>query len=388
MRLRLFVLACPLVLLAGCATVKTTPGGASTPVGPAPPEPLRHSPSTSAFPAPDADGYRPPARLAVLLPASGSLATAGASVRDGLLAAYYAEGRRRPTLKFYDTAGSAEGARLAMDKAVAEGAELILGPLGREEVAGVFAGATPRVSVLALNRAGTVPGNSLQFALSPDEEGEAAADRLVSRGLRRVAVFVQRDDNAQRALAVFRARLQQRGGEIVSEMQVGEEIGDLAPALAGAPMQSAQAVFLAMKAAPARSLSTQLRASLATGLPRIATTQILQGATPRLDLALDGIEFPELPWLLGRRPGLPEPEALGKRLGSARGPAQRLFAFGMDAWQLVAWLDRLDGDRQFRVRGATGLLSIERDGSIRREPAWAVFSAGRPRAAAESAPGQ
>lgn len=388
MRLRLFVLACPFVLLAGCATVKTTPNGASTPSGPAPPETLRHAPSTSAFPAPDADGYRPPAQLAVLLPASGSLAAAGASVRDGLMAAYYAEGRRRPTLKFYDTAGSADGARLAMDKAVADGAELILGPLGREEVAGVFSGTAPRVSVLALNRAGNAPVNSLQFALSPDEEGEAAAERLASRGLRRVAVFVQRDDNAQRALTAFRARLQQRGGEIVGEIQVGEEVGDLTQALAAAPMQSAQAVFLAMKAVPARSLSTQLRASPLAGLPRIATTQILQGGTPRLDVALDGIEFPELPWLLGQRPGLPEPEALGKRLSSARGPAQRLFAFGMDAWQLVAWLDRLDGDAQFRVRGATGLLSIERDGSIRREPVWAVFSAGRPRAAAEPASGQ
>lgn len=384
---RLPVLACLLALLVGCATVKTTPGGAPA-TAPSLPESPRHAPRTSAFPGPDADGYRPPAQLAVLLPASGTLATAGASVRDGLLAAYYGEARRRPLLRFYDSAGTAEGARRALEQAVADGAELILGPLGREEVAGVFAGPAPAVSVLALNRAPGAPVHSLHFALSPDEEGEAAAERMASRGLRRVAVFGQRDDNAQRALAAFRARLQQRGGEIVSEIQLGEEAGDLAQPLAGAAMQSAQAIFLAMKAAPARGLATQLRASPAANLPRLATTQILQGANARLDVALDGIEFPELPWLLGQRPGLPEPEALGKRLASARGPAQRLFAFGMDAWQLVAWLDRLDGDPQFQLRGATGLLAIDRDGSIRRTPAWAVFTAGRPRAAAESGAGQ
>jgi len=57
-----------------------------------------------------ADGYRPPNRLAVLLPLSGPLATAAAPVRDGLLAGYYAEGRQRPEVIFYDTAGTPAGA--------------------------------------------------------------------------------------------------------------------------------------------------------------------------------------------------------------------------------------------------------------------------------------
>src|SRR5690606_35851538 len=53
-----------------------------------------------------ADGYRPPNRLAVLLPLSGQLATAAAPVRDGLLAGYYGENRRRPEIVFYDTTGT------------------------------------------------------------------------------------------------------------------------------------------------------------------------------------------------------------------------------------------------------------------------------------------
>ena len=46
-------------------------------------------------PPADSDGYRPPVKLAVLLPLSGNLATAAAPVRDGLLAGYYGERRRR-----------------------------------------------------------------------------------------------------------------------------------------------------------------------------------------------------------------------------------------------------------------------------------------------------
>ena len=58
-------------------------------------------------PAAERDGYRPPVKLAVLLPLSGQLATAAAPVRDGLLAGYYGETRRRPEINFFDTAGTA-----------------------------------------------------------------------------------------------------------------------------------------------------------------------------------------------------------------------------------------------------------------------------------------
>jgi len=51
-------------------------------------------------PAAERDGYRPPVKLAVLLPLSGQLATAAAPVRDGLLDGYYGETRRRPEINF------------------------------------------------------------------------------------------------------------------------------------------------------------------------------------------------------------------------------------------------------------------------------------------------
>src|SRR3546814_4772060 len=65
----------------------------------------------------------PPLKLAVLLPLSGNLATAGASVRDGLLAGYYGEHRTRPEILFYDTANSSGGAIAAYNKAVARSEE-------------------------------------------------------------------------------------------------------------------------------------------------------------------------------------------------------------------------------------------------------------------------
>ena len=49
-----------------------------------------------AFPAGTDANYRPPARLAVLLPQTGSLAVAGTAIRDGIMAGYYAETRNKP----------------------------------------------------------------------------------------------------------------------------------------------------------------------------------------------------------------------------------------------------------------------------------------------------
>ena len=124
-------------------------------------------------------------------------------------------------------------------------------------------------------------------------------------------------------------------------------------ALAGA---RPDALFLSLKAAQARLLSSQMDAAGLIGVPRVATSLILSGANLRMDVELDGIEYPELPWLLGLRGGLPDAEALGRTLPTAQGGGARLFAFGLDAWKLAAYADMLARDPAAQLRGATGEL--------------------------------
>jgi outer membrane PBP1 activator LpoA protein len=336
---------------------------------------------TLSFPPGDDDGYRPPAQLGVLLPLSGSLASAGASVRDGFLAAYYGESRRRPVVKFYDTRGTGAGAQAAGAQAIAEGAQMLVGPLGRDEVNAAIVPAGSHVPVIALNRTGRASAaGQTSFALLPDDEGADAAQRLLGRGQKQVLVFAGRSDNAQRAATAFRAKLAEGGGRVVGDIAIGGDTPDLSTRLAG--LQSgatpAQAVFLALDAGQARAVAAQLKTSAASGLPRIATSLILNGANARGDVELDGIEYPELPWLLGQASGLPDPS--GIKLSSARGGASRLFAFGADAWKLAAYFEKLYNDPSSSIRGATGSLQIDVAGPVRRAPAWAVFSGGRGRA--------
>ena len=322
-------------------------------------------------PPADRDGYRPPMKLAVLLPLSGNLAPAAAPVRDGLLAAYYGETRRRPDIQFYDTA---VGAVAAYDRAVAEGNDFVVGPLVRDEVSALFARGTLPVPVLALNRGNAQPpAGTASFSLSPEDEGIAAAEYLLDHGARRVLVVGGGDDSQRRAVASLRDRLGERGATVTDV--AGEGTTDFAPF--AAREGGIDAVFLAVKGGSARALMPKLALAGLADRPRVATSQLLSGTgRPEQDRVLDGIAFPSESWTTGGVRGLPSAASVGARLATARGAAARLFAFGYDAWLLSAYLEHLALSADGQIAGATGTLRIDGFGNVQRTPSWSTFSGG------------
>lgn len=328
-----------------------------------------------ARPPADRDGYRPPVKMGVLLPLSGALSAAARPVRDGLLAGYYGETRRRPEIRFYDTAGTPAGALAAYDRAAGDGNDFIVGPLGRDEVSALFGRGSLPVATLALNR-GTqaTPNGQSSFSLSPEDEGLAAADVLLRKGAKHVLVVAGDDDVQRRAVAALRERLAARGGEVVAVAD--DNAADLAPVVAG---KTVDAVFLATRGSLARAIVPRLAAAGLDSRLRVATSQILSGTGKAAeDRVLDGIAFPSERWLTQGVRGLSTAEATGNRLASARGPAGRLFAFGFDAWLLTAYLDSLGRNADAAVDGATGVLRLDGFGNVQRTPAWSTFSGGEP----------
>lgn len=321
-------------------------------------------------PAAERDGYRPPMRVAVLLPLSGSLATAAAPVRDGFLAAYHNESRRRPDVQFYDTAG---GANSAYDRAVADGRDFVVGPLGRDEVGALFNKPTLPVPVLALNRAAANPPSGIaSFSLSPEDEGTAAAEALLARDVRRVLVVGGGDDTQRRAIASLREGLASRGGLVTDS--VGEGVADFAPF--ASKDGGIDAVYLAMKGNSAREVMPRLALAGLSGKPVYASSQLLSGTgKPEQDRALDGVAFPSETWTTRGLPGLPSEESTAARLPTARGAAARLFAFGHDAWLITAYLEKLATSSD-SVAGATGVLRLDGFGNVQRTPSWSTFRDG------------
>ncbi|MDR1075168.1 MAG: penicillin-binding protein activator [Xanthomonadaceae bacterium] len=335
---------------------------------------------TGGRPPADRDGYRPPVKLAVLLPLSGSLAQAAAPVRDGLLAGYYAEARQRPEMQFYDTTGTADGALHAYNQAVESGADFVVGPLGRDEVTALFNQPTLSTPVLALNR-GEVPpppGNA-GFALAPEDDGIAAAEYLLGRERRNVVIIAGSDDNAKRSTQAFTARFTERGGQIAATLELGDAPGDVSARLTSAAGAGADAVFLAVRGPQARLLAPQLALSGLAGVTRVGTSQLASG-TGRADedAALDGIVYPTETWTTRGTSSLPSASATADMLPTARGAAARLFAFGHDAWQITAYLERLANSANNSLQGATGILHLDGFGNIVRTPSWATFNSGIP----------
>ena len=323
-------------------------------------------------PPADRDGYRPPMKVALLLPLSGSQASAAAAVRDGFLSGYYGEQRRRPEVRFYDTAA---GAGSAYARAIADGNDFVVGPLGRDEVDAVFSNDAPPVPLLALNRGSrSPPAGSASFSLSPEDEGITAAEYLVESGARRVLVVAGNEDSQRRTAKAFVDRLQLRGAQVAGRIDYSA-----GTALVLAADAQPDAVFLALKGNQARAFAPQLNAAGLAGKPRVATSQISSGTGKSgEDLLLDGILFPTETWGVHGVAGLPSQASVASRIDTAKGAAARLFAFGFDAWLVTAYLERLALSANAEVPGATGRLSLDGVGNVLRRPSWSRFSGGEP----------
>ena len=140
------------------------------------------------------------------------------------------------------------------------------------------------------------------------------------------------------------------------------------------------AVFMAMRGRQAAALTPQLSIAGLGHTLKVATSQLASASDEvTSDHALDGIAFPSDPWETRRVAGLPSASESAAMLPSARGPAQRLFAFGHDAWLLTAYLERLARDAGATLPGATGVLRLDAAGNVVRAPAWSTYDGSNPR---------
>jgi outer membrane PBP1 activator LpoA protein len=241
-------------------------------------------------------------------------------------------------------------------------------------------------------------GNVTEFGLMPEVEGAQAADHMVERGVRRVYVLASTDDFAQRASSAFKAELAARGGDLVGAATLPPGATSYADLIAGLSLPAAAStttpaaadagatpangapadtgIFITMRPDQARLLLPQLRIARIE-LPVFATSHIYEGNdNVAANRDLDGVEFCDSPWLFDAQPGLPNRAAIAARLPAARGGAARLFAFGMDAWNLVPYLDWLKAHPGSYVPGASGQLVADQFGRIRRVLIWAQIQNG------------
>jgi outer membrane PBP1 activator LpoA protein len=350
-----------------------------------------------------------PAVIALLLPLSGRQQAAGLAVQDGFLAAALAEAaERRPRIDVYDTATL--GAGPAYQAALASGAQAVAGPLLKEELASLLASQSLPLPTLALNALGgdTPPAFLFQFALDPEQEARAAARRIAEDGhVRGIALF-PRSTWGDRLYEAFTAELQATGVELAAAQFYDPGARDFSAPLRaalgrfggagdrtakGEPVRrdsaaeardGPQFAFIAASAQTARAIRPQLRFQMAYDLPVYATSDAWDPAARSVP-DLDGLTFPEMPWILHAGLGAPELWQVlhGDGIPGARSRL-RLYAFGFDAYQLLRGLNI--AARGVAVQGLTGRLTVASDGRVTRELDWARVQGGRPELAGASQP--
>jgi outer membrane PBP1 activator LpoA protein len=357
------------------------------------------------------------AAIALLLPLSGKQEAAALAVRDGFAAAWFASGSGdvRTRVEVYDTTA---GVAAAYQRALADGVRVVVGPLLKEEVVALI-NAQPSglpVPTLALNAAlpegSSTPAFLYQFALDPEQDARAVARRIAEDGLVRGIALFPEGAWGERIRAAFVDELGRLGTVALSGVQFYEPgakdfTGPLRAALGrfgGAgdrstdrskptPTRNAAAeqaagpqfAFIAASPQAARAIRPQLRFQMTYDLPVYATSDAWEPSVRSVS-DLEGMVFPEMPWLLYGGQGAPELwDALQAEWASRARGRLRLFAFGYDAFRLAQQLG--SGSGAAGLQGLTGTLEIQRgDGRVRRSLQFARVEGGRPQPALAGPP--
>jgi hypothetical protein len=342
-------------------------------------------------------------QIALLLPLTGPNSGAAVRVQDGFQYAYNRlNAGERPALKVYDTGTLAVSDALA--QARSDGAQVIVGPLTHDEV-NAAADASGGIPILALN---TLTGSRalrpgfFQFALSPEDEARQVARRLLASGLRRGAALVAAGKDwsewGARVQAAFSQELQNGGGELLTQTRFDPDEHDF-----GAPIHATlgtdqsearrdrlervlgtklqleprrradlQFIFVAGPAVAVRLLRPQLSFQNAGDVPIFSTSDAYSAEAGEANQDLEGVQFPDLPWLVPDGGRLDElHRQVEQSEGGATSSRSRLFAFGYDACQLALAIMAAGRDHsRVVIDGLTGQLSIDAEGYIRREGVW------------------
>lgn len=252
----------------------------------------------SSGPAP-AGGPTGPVPVALLVPSGSGQASdqlLARSIENAARMAISDLGGVQIDLRVYPTAGQPGQASTAAQQAVADGAQVILGPVFAEEAnAAGLAASQAGVNVLSFSNNPAIAGGNV-FVLGPTFENTARrlATYAVRNGRAQVMVIHDRNAGGEAGRAAIQSGVAAAGGRVVATgsyefSQNG--IVQAIPALAAqAKSSGAQAVFLTADTAGALPLITQL---LSENGVSPATTQYI-GLTrwdiPAATLSLPGVQ--------------------------------------------------------------------------------------------------
>lgn len=354
--------------------------------------------------------------IALALPVTGPLADAGKAVRDGFLAAFYADKSRdtdgKARIDVFDT-NDREFPDLLKEIGQTD-PELIIGPLKKSSLNSISGRETLPAPMLALNyldsggpkdadNQTTSNPRIYQFGLSAADEARQVANRLIQDDLPQAVALIPWGDWGTRVVEALQQQMANNGSPVLDIVRYDPEenlrataaklfnIDDsrqraitveqtIAQNLEFEPRRRQDIDAIVMVANPtiARQLKPLFAFYFGGNLPVYSLSTVYTG-TPNAsrDSDLDNVRFTDMPWVLS------DENAFRKLTTSAMPGVTRrqgrLFALGADAYRLASKLPLLRQIRDSDVKGLTGVLTMTEDGVVHRKQLWAFFDHGIPK---------
>ena len=384
-----------------------------------------------------------PKHIALLLPLTDrNFVNMSTLVREGFKSAWKNDTTNveRPKLSIEDT--HAKGVVAAYRQARANGADLIVGPLDKNNVNILLSSGTVDVPILTLNMAGSsgmseteastinepeiqISSNPntmilFQFTLAPEGEAIAIAHRAWLDGHNKAAILVPQSDWGERTASAFSRKWIELGGKLVvkqhydgqailseksgtkesSTMKTADQIeamlnvtqskerrrkleSIIGTKLKFSPRRRTDIDFIFMipfKPESDRNLKALMDFHQASKIPIYSTSQIYGGRPNRKNLDLQSVIFGDMPWVLSTDQKIRQTRinAESRWRKEKLYELTRLYAFGIDAYSIIKHLNTMRSSAEFEYEGVTGWLSLDNLGVISRKLLWARFDDGLP----------
>ncbi len=346
-----------------------------------------------------------PSKVALILPQSGQLQRASRVFMDGFMSAYYhahSQHIKTPTIELFDTTS---GDIIDIyNAAVKSGAEIVIGPLDKMNVKRLSEYETLPVPTLALNYLDAnmlSPMQLYQFGLAAEDEVKQIAQRAFLENHTHAAIIYPENEWGRRISKAFSESWEALTGKVVTQggytgngdfsnlikqmLNIPESQGRakqlktlLNEKVEFAPRRRQDIEFIVMLGTPrnGRQIVPTLAFHYAGDLPIYSTSSIYSGRpNPISDKDLNGVTFPELPWVLNE--GDPIKEYLRQQVPDIPPGLTRLRAMGADAYRLHQQLAILTLGTHTTIKGSTGQLSLGDNNRMERRANWARFQSGK-----------
>ncbi|MDH3451660.1 MAG: penicillin-binding protein activator, partial [Gammaproteobacteria bacterium] len=250
------------------------------------------------------------------------------------------------------------------------------------------------------------PQELFQFGLLPEDEAHQSAQFIVENGYYRAAAIIPQGAWGQRLLVAFKETLEQHGGQLVDHATYAAERNDFSGPIQrllslqhsagrrkavqralGAELkfeprrrEDIDVIFIAAAPKNARLLKPQLSFHHAADIPVFATSHAFTGVPDiRADKDMDGLVYLDIPLVLDNAS---DTRSLREQVQTYWPQnAQRyirLFALGVDAYNLIPDLENLRNSPDLRLPGLTGDLFVDTDRRVHRRLRWGFFEKGAP----------